>query len=90
MTTRAARKAKGIYGKWKYEDLKLALAAVDDGVGVNESARMHNIPKTTLKRHISTKATTPGGRIGHPMDLPRAVENDLVQHLMLLEKMFYG
>jgi hypothetical protein len=30
------RKSKGIYRKWKEEDLQRALGAVKDGVGVNE------------------------------------------------------
>jgi hypothetical protein len=32
----ATRKSKGIYRKWKEEDLHRALGAVKDGVGVNE------------------------------------------------------
>ncbi|KAJ4442919.1 hypothetical protein ANN_04515 [Periplaneta americana] len=39
MTTRQARKAKGVYGKWKEENLQLALVAISEGVGVNEAAR---------------------------------------------------
>jgi hypothetical protein len=85
----ATRKSKGIYRKWKEEDLQRALAAVKDGVCVNEAARTYNVSKTTLKRYNTGKAITCVVPIGHPMDLPNVVE-DHVRHLLHLEKMFYG
>ncbi|XP_069702661.1 uncharacterized protein [Periplaneta americana] len=89
MTTRQARKAKGVYGKWKEENLQLALVAISEGVGVNEAARRYNIPSATLKRYNKRKDTKIR-QPGHPLDLPQEVENDLVTHLLQLEKMFYG
>jgi hypothetical protein len=86
----ATRKSKGIYRKWKEEDLQRALGAVKDGVGINEAARTYNVPKTTLKRYNTGKAKTSLVPIGHPMDLPSVVEEDLVRHLLHLENMFYG
>ncbi|XP_069700846.1 uncharacterized protein [Periplaneta americana] len=88
MTTRQARKAKGVYGKWKEENLQLALVAISEGVGVNEAARRYNIPSTTLKRY-NKKKDAKIRQPGHPLDLPQEMENDLVTHLQL-EKMFYG
>lgn len=55
MTTRQARKAKGVYGKWKEENLQLALVAISEGVDVNEAARRYNIPSATLKRYNKRK-----------------------------------
>lgn len=89
MTSRQARKSKGIYGKWKENDLKSALAAVSEGVAINEAARVHKVPQTTLKRYIS-KGHDNVVAIGHRVDLPAEIENDLVQHILQLEKMFYG
>jgi hypothetical protein len=60
------------------------------GVCVNEAARIYSVPKTTRKRHNTGKATTCFVPIGHPMDLLNVVEEDLVRHLLHLEKMFYG
>ncbi|XP_069680594.1 uncharacterized protein [Periplaneta americana] len=89
MTTRQARKAKGVYGKWKEENLQLALVAISEGVGVNEAARRYNIPSATLKTYNKRKDAKIS-QPGHPLDLPQEVENDLVTHLLQLEKMFYG
>ncbi|KAJ4440924.1 hypothetical protein ANN_10772 [Periplaneta americana] len=89
MTTRQARKAKGVYGKWKEENLQLALVAISEGVGVNEAARRYNIPSATLKTYNKRKDAKIR-QPGHPLDLPQEVENDLVTHLLQLEKMFYG
>lgn len=89
MTSREARKSKSVYGKWKQEDLKQALVAVSEGVGINEAARMYSVPQTTLKRYKSKGLTTVVA-IGHPTDLPAEIEADLVQHLLQLETMFYG
>jgi hypothetical protein len=57
-------------------------------VGVNEAAWRFNIHKTTLKRRISGKLMSLNTSVGHPMDLPVEVEDDLVHHLHL-EEMFY-
>lgn len=88
MTTREARKSKGIYNKWKEEDLIAAVHAVEEGLGINKAADMFNIPKTTLKRRL--KHTRDSKCIGRPHDLPKEVEEDLVKHLLHLENMFYG
>ncbi|KAJ4432056.1 hypothetical protein ANN_20670, partial [Periplaneta americana] len=85
MTTRQARKAKGVYGKWKEENLQLALVAISEGVGVNETARRYNIPSATLKRYNKWKDAKIR-QPGHPLDLPQEVENDLVTYLLQLEK----
>ena len=89
MTSREARKSKGVYGKWKEEDLKLALVAVSEGIAINEAARIYNVPQTTLKRY-KAKALSNAVSIGHPADLPAHIEKDLVQHVLQLERMFYG
>ncbi|XP_069698836.1 uncharacterized protein [Periplaneta americana] len=89
MTTRQARKAKGVFGKWKEENLQLGLVAISEGVGVNEAARRYNIPSATLKRYNKRKDAKIR-QPGHPLDLSQEVENDLVTHLLQLEKMFYG
>lgn len=67
-----------------------ALKAVKDGVHINEAARRFNIPQTTLKRYNKGEVSMPIVPIGRPTDLPAEVEEDLVQHLLHLERMFYG
>ncbi|KAJ4433630.1 hypothetical protein ANN_15940 [Periplaneta americana] len=56
---------------------------------VNEAARRYNIPSATLKRYNKRKDAKIR-QPGHPLDLSQEVENDLVTHLLQLEKMFYG
>ncbi|KAJ4444462.1 hypothetical protein ANN_06254, partial [Periplaneta americana] len=58
-------------------------------VGVNEAARRYNIHSATLKRYNKRKDAKIR-QPGHPLDLSQEVENDLVTHLLQLEKMFYG
>ncbi|KAJ4451002.1 hypothetical protein ANN_02438 [Periplaneta americana] len=86
---KTGKKSEGSVRKWKEENLQLSLVAISEGVGVNEAARRYNIPSATLKRYNKrndAKIRQPG----HPLDLPQEVENDLVTHLLQLEKMFYG
>ncbi|KAJ4436930.1 hypothetical protein ANN_17062, partial [Periplaneta americana] len=86
---KTGKKSEGVHGKWKEENLQLALVAISEGVGVNEAARRYNIPSATLKRYNKRKDAKIR-QPGHPLDLPQEVENDLVTHLLQLEKMFYG
>jgi len=62
-------------------------------MGVNKAARTYSVPKATLLRHIKqVNVHAPSGdkSLGRSPDLPRDVENDLVQHILLLEARFYG
>lgn len=51
MEKRDRKGEESIYNKWGIDDLKLALEAAKDGVGVNEAAMIYKISKITLKRY---------------------------------------
>ncbi|KAG5861962.1 hypothetical protein JTB14_038304 [Gonioctena quinquepunctata] len=94
MSTRSERKSKGIYGKWKPENMDAAMKAVNlKQLGINEAAKSIFKSKTTLKRRLGNRNKYSSGsnyNIGRQTDLPPAVERDLVNHILQLERMFYG
>ena len=61
--------------------------------GINDVAKMYNIPKATLKRHLENKNKYANGNkkySGRPTTLPAALEAVLVQHCLELEAMLIG
>ena len=49
----ASRPSKRL--QWTNDQMVAAMKAVEDGVGINQSARDHGVPRTTLKDRISGK-----------------------------------
>jgi hypothetical protein len=47
----ATRKSKGYLSKMGKVNLRLAMAAVKEVVGVSEAARTYDVPETILKRY---------------------------------------
>jgi len=86
-TTRSERKSAGKRAQWNSEDMKT------DAMGLNKAARTYSVPKATLLRHVkrlNVNAHDGEKKLGRTSDLPEDVENDLVQHILLLESRFYG
>ena len=85
---------RGQYCTWDVTEMEMALNAMERGdMGLNAAAKFYGIPKATLSRHakcqnkIANEATKFHG--GQPT-LPKELEDELVQHCMNLEAMFFG
>jgi hypothetical protein len=93
-TTRIDRQAAGSRVKWNSDEMKKAITAVrTNQMGLNKAARTYHVPKATLLRHVKhTNVRAHDGEkcLGRSSDLPPDIENDLVQHILLLESRFYG
>lgn len=89
---RPATRAK--YGKWTSADMEKALASLrQNEMGLNEAARAYAIPKATLSRHLKEQNKAVTGSIKHLgrfTYLTAGIEQELVEHCLQLEKMFFG
>lgn len=85
---------RGQYGKGTEDNMQQALAAFQNGeVGLNEVARFYNVPKATLKRRLDNKNKHVQGSIkkfGRTTDLPPEVEDEIVKHVLNLERALFG
>ena len=94
MTTRAARKSKGLRYKWKEEDMTAALTAVANGtMSKNSACKNFGINKATLLRHLRNSNKYGNGNrkhVGRQTDLPEEIEEQLVNNIIQLEARFYG
>jgi hypothetical protein len=74
---------------WEEKMMERALAACRNGdMGLNCAARPYSVQKANLKRRIDgTNVNTVGHKqlFGRTADLPKEVETDLVNHVLLLE-----
>jgi hypothetical protein len=82
------------YYKWTQENLDNALLTYREGrMGLNECSRQFGISKPTLKRHFKNENKYANGNKtfkGHKTALPDNIEEDLVQHILYLEKHMFG
>ena len=82
------------YGSWSAEDMGRALSALRNGdMGLNASSKAYGVPKATLKRHLLNQNVHANDEVkshGRSTDLPREIEDELVQHILRLEEMFFG
>lgn len=82
------------YGKWGEEDMDRAMTAFRNGdAGLNEVARIYNVPKATLRRRLlGTNVYAKGSeqRFGRCTDLDSEMEKDLVSHILELESHLFG
>ena len=71
-----------------------ALDSVRNGdMGVNEAARTYDVPRATLHRRLKGTncfAVEHKKIIGSTGDLPEEVEQELVSHVIKLEKFLFG
>ena len=74
--------------------MKLALDALKNKqMGINKAAKTFSIPKTTLLRRFKQKnkyANDSTIQLGRPIDIPMELEQQLAEHCLKLESMFYG
>lgn len=93
-TTRIGRQSTGARGKWSEDSMKQAISAVRAGrFGLNKAAKHFNVPKATLRRHLhgsNVRAKEGLKTLGRSADLPADIEQDLVDHILLLESRLYG
>ncbi|KAJ2937617.1 hypothetical protein O0L34_g17873 [Tuta absoluta] len=81
------------YYKWKPEDLKNAIHDFkNENIGINECARLHKVPKATLKRHLQKGDTSENVEInkGRPVVFDKDLEDLLVKHIVTLEHHMFG
>lgn len=81
-------------GVWTREELALAVSAYQKKeCGLNECARIYNIPKATLKRHVDCKNKIANGEIkfyGGTPTFSVDIENEIKSHILKLEEMMFG
>ena len=80
---------ESIYGKWKEEDLKKAVAAVRNGQSVNSASKEYGIPRKTLEGHVK-RVRSPRKMFGRPAMLSRDQENELVARILKLQSVGFG
>lgn len=82
------------YLQWKEDDMERAITAYENGdMGLNEICRNYGVPKKTLKRRVAGSniyATNAKKVFGRPNELTVELENQLVQHILDLQRMFFG
>ena len=88
-------KGKQKYGQWTSEMMAAALrsAVKVANMSVRRPAKDFRIPRGTLQRHLvnSNKLAKDETRhFGRPTILTSEMENDLVTHILLMEKMLFG
>jgi hypothetical protein len=86
--------SKREFGKWTAEDLDRAVSAVRNGdMSLSKSSQMYGIPKGTLHRHLHDKNKISNGITkfhGRAKTLSEELEQQLVEHCLKLESMFFG
>lgn len=87
MTTRAERLSKGRRRQWTKQGMIAAIDAVKSGIGLNAAARGNSVPKATLRRYVFDSNFK---QLGRNTDLPLELEEQLAQHILHMEAMFYG
>lgn len=73
--------------------MELAITAYQTGTGLNECAKVYNIPKATLCRHAANRNKIANGafkRMGKSTTLPANVEEELVSHILKLEEALFS
>lgn len=79
---------------WSADSLAQAMAAVrNKELGLRAAAKLHGIPTTTLRDRPDDKIKCAKGsnkHFGRPPILPRAIEDELVQHILDREAMLFG
>lgn len=82
---------KGGKQVYKKEDLEAALEAVKKNeLSTKKAAKLFNIPRTTLRDHISGRRGKEGANGGRPTVLPAYEEQKLASCLGIMEKWGFG
>ena len=79
-------------GRYGDEALSQALAALASGAGVRATSRQFGVPAKTLRRHRDQLVSSPGviAMGNRPTVFSAAQEVELVQHIQLMERAFFG
>ena len=79
---------------WSADSLTQAMAAVrNKELGLRDAAKLHGILTTTLKDRLDDTnkyAKGSNNHLGRHPILPRAIEDELVQHILDREAMLFG
>jgi hypothetical protein len=80
---------------WDEHDMIRAINSIrEKKMGLKKAVKQFNVPKTTLKRYANQTSKTPeecvATRIGRKSILPPALEEELVDYVLELEKRFFG
>ncbi|KAJ8964063.1 hypothetical protein NQ314_005146 [Rhamnusium bicolor] len=84
---------RGKYGQWSEADLALAVNAVRSATfGLNEAARRYNVPKATLRRHMTGQNKGPPlvKSFGRTPVFTKAMEEELESHILKFEERMFG
>ncbi|XP_069705674.1 uncharacterized protein [Periplaneta americana] len=85
---------RGKYGAWEEGMMERAIISYRNGdQGLNAAAKTYNVPKATLKRRLdgtNVNAIHHIQAFGRTLDLPKALEDELAKHVLLLEERFFG
>ena len=80
------KSSRGGYG---IENINNAVQAVRDGYSVRNSALKFGVPRKTLERHVKGKVKAPG-TLRRYVPVILEFEEQLVQHILRLQRTFYG
>jgi len=83
-------KRKSSRGSYGLDKLNEAVQAVRDGTSVRSSALQYGVPRKTLERHLKGRVKNPGGLGRYTPVLQVEFERELVQHIIRLQRTFYG
>ena len=81
---------------WGLDELELARQDVSRGASVRPTSAKYNIPRTTLRDHISGRVRSSSGTApkplckGRPTLLGERFENQLVEYALNMGEIFYG
>lgn len=84
---------RGSYGQWSEDNLQMAVAAYKNGdYGLNECARVYDVPKATIKRHADNKNTFSNTvkSFGRQATFSVEMEKVIAEHILLFEERFFG
>lgn len=79
---------------WNKEDMAKAIKAVQDNViGLKKASKIFCVPRATLQRLSRLKKLPEEAactKLGRKPIIPEALEEELVQYLLIMERKFYG
>jgi len=81
--------------KWDPERMKAAIEAMrNKEMDSYKASRVFSIPQTTLQRYVKDRqkssSETVKTKLGRKQVVPYAVECDLAEHCLLMERKFFG
>ena len=81
-------------GQWSAECLHKAVVPINTGdISLRKAAEVYGIPKSTLSRHVTNKNRFAKQDVkyhGHATTFDKCLEDELVQHCLQLERMYFG